>query len=99
MIVSRQVGPQAEIVGVSIEAGRHGVRSGMTVAQALTCHADLVVLQAADPVEAVRLRATRLHVLRRGKTVAETAPKLSRLDLPGRPTSVDYRRPNKPEIS
>ena len=62
------------------------------------CHADLVVLQAADPVEAVRLRATRLHVLRRGKVIAETAPTLSKLDLPGRPASVDYRRPDNSEI-
>lgn len=55
------------------------------------CHADLVVLQASDPVEALRLRATRLYVLRRGKVIAETAPRLSTLDLPGRPASVDYR--------
>ncbi len=57
------------------------------------CHADLVVLQASDPIEALRLRATRLYVVRRGEVIAETEPKLSKLHLPGRPDSVDYRRP------
>jgi cytosine/creatinine deaminase len=36
------------------------------------CHADLVLLQASDAVEAIRLRATRLAVIRRGKVVAQT---------------------------
>ncbi|HET8726002.1 MAG TPA: amidohydrolase family protein, partial [Alphaproteobacteria bacterium] len=52
------------------------------------CHADLVVLQAADPVEAIRLKATRLFVLRRGRVVAETPVRETRLDLPGRPERV-----------
>ncbi|HLB79415.1 MAG TPA: amidohydrolase family protein [Dongiaceae bacterium] len=56
------------------------------------CFADLVVLQAADPVEAIRLRATRLHVVRRGRVIAETPPAVARLDLPGRPAAVDFTR-------
>ncbi|MEX0815245.1 MAG: amidohydrolase family protein [Dongiaceae bacterium] len=56
------------------------------------CFADLVVLQAADPVEAIRLRATRLYVLRRGRVIAETPPSVARLDLPGRPAAVDFTR-------
>jgi len=52
-------------------------------------NADMVVLQAADPIEAVRLRATRLAVIRRGKVVAEAPPRVARLDLAGRPASVD----------
>ena len=36
------------------------------------CYADLVVLQAADPIEAIRLHATRLYVFRRGRVLAET---------------------------
>ncbi|MBY4897859.1 amidohydrolase family protein [Cupriavidus sp. AU9028] len=56
------------------------------------CRADLVLLQAADPVEALRLRATRLLVLRAGKVIARSAPALASLDLPGRPSSVDFRR-------
>ena len=52
-------------------------------------HADFVILQAADPIEAIRLRATRLAVVRRGMVVARAAPRRSDLDLPGRPTMVD----------
>ena len=59
------------------------------------CYADLVILQAADPVEAVRLRAARLHVIRRGAVIAETAPAAATLHLPGRPTSVDYALASK----
>ena len=57
------------------------------------CFADLVVLQAADPVEAIRLRATRWHVLRRGRVIAETPARETRLDLPGRPKSVAFTGP------
>ncbi len=56
------------------------------------CHADMVLLQASDPIEAIRLRATRLAVIRRGKLIAQTAPATARLDLPGRPQQVDFRR-------
>ncbi|HEX6118702.1 MAG TPA: amidohydrolase family protein [Dongiaceae bacterium] len=55
-------------------------------------NADLVILQAADPVEAIRVRATRLAVLRRGKMIAETPPQTARLDLPGRPETADFLR-------
>jgi cytosine deaminase len=53
------------------------------------CNGDLVVLQAADPVEAIRLKARRLAVVRRGKVIAESARAVTRLDLPGRPGEVD----------
>jgi cytosine deaminase len=53
------------------------------------CNADMVLLQAADPVEAIRLKATRLAVIRRGKVIAETPARVARLSLPGRPQSVD----------
>lgn len=56
---------------------------------AVGCHADFVILQARDPVEAIRLRPARLAVVRRGRIVAEAAPTVSRLSLPGRPDSVD----------
>ncbi|QET06222.1 MULTISPECIES: amidohydrolase family protein [Cupriavidus] len=55
------------------------------------CRADLVLLQAGDPVEALRLRATRLLVLRAGKIVARTPAATATLDLPGRPSAVDFR--------
>src|ERR1043165_9453682 len=53
------------------------------------CNGDLVVLQAADPIEAIRLKARRLFVVRRGKVIAESARMVTRLDLPGRPSDVD----------
>ncbi|MNT38765.1 Cytosine deaminase [compost metagenome] len=56
------------------------------------CRADLVLLQARDPVEAIRLRATRLRVLRAGKTIAGTPPATAALQLPGRPAQVDFMR-------
>jgi cytosine deaminase len=49
----------------------------------------MVVLQARDPIEAVRLKATRLAVIRNGKVIAETPPRLSQLSLAGRPGSLD----------
>jgi cytosine deaminase len=52
-------------------------------------HGDLVVLQANDPIEAIRLKPQRLYVVRRGKVIAETPPALTRLDLPGRPGHLD----------
>jgi cytosine deaminase len=54
------------------------------------CHADLVILQARDPIEAIRTRASRLRVIRRGRVVAETPARVARLALPGRPEAVDF---------
>ena len=52
---------------------------------AVGCHADFVLLQARDPVEALRLRATRLQVFKRGKLLAQTPATAAQLHLPGRP--------------
>lgn len=52
--------------------------------------ADMVLLQAGNPVEAIRLRATRLHVWRGGKRVASTPPATASLMLEGRPQTVDF---------
>jgi len=60
------------------------------------CNADLVVLQAADPVEAIRLRPVRLYVIRRGNIIAESAPEKAKLTLPGRPGSTDFTRQTRP---
>ena len=49
------------------------------------CFADFVLLQARDPVEAIRLRATRLQVFKRGKLLAQTPAATSQLHLSGRP--------------
>ena len=55
------------------------------------CNADMVLLQASDPVEALRTRATRLTVIRRGKVIAQTPPSTAKLALDGRPATVDWR--------
>ena len=54
------------------------------------CHADFVLLQARDPVEAIRLRATRLKVFRRGQVIAQTPASTATLQLPGRPGSTAW---------
>jgi len=51
--------------------------------------ADLVLLQARDPIEAVRMRATRLAVIRRGHVIAETPARVATLKLPGREARLD----------
>jgi cytosine/creatinine deaminase len=52
--------------------------------------ADFVLLQARDPVDAIRLRASRLMVVRRGQIVARTPAATASLSLPGRPDTVDW---------
>jgi len=55
------------------------------------CNADFVLLQARDPIEALRLRATRLKVFKRGVLLAESAPVATRLHLAARPESVSHQ--------
>jgi cytosine deaminase len=57
------------------------------------CHADIVILQARDPQEALRLKPARLQVIRRGKVIAETPPVLSRLEVEDKNIEVDFRWP------
>ena len=54
--------------------------------------ANLVLLQARDVSEAIRLRAPRLKVWRAGRLLAEGAPQRLRIDLPGRTREVDFLR-------
>ncbi|WP_413221939.1 amidohydrolase family protein [Tritonibacter mobilis] len=51
--------------------------------------ADMVLLQAYDPIEAIRLKPARLAVVRGGKVISETPPKIATLSLKGRPAQVD----------
>jgi cytosine deaminase len=69
----------AQILGLE----GYGVKPG--------CWADLVVLQASDPIEAIRLRPARLFVIRHGSIVAETAPVISKISVAGRSLGVDFR--------
>ena len=54
------------------------------------CNADLVVLQARDTFEAVRLKANRLFVLRRGEIIAESKPQQVNLRLGSDYFPVDF---------
>ena len=51
------------------------------------CKANFVILQARDPIEAIRLKANRLKVVRAGKVIAETPEIVSTLAIDGRPPS------------
>jgi len=53
--------------------------------------ASLVVLDAGNPIEAVRLRPERLCVIARGKVVAERTKQETRLSIAGRPGQVNRR--------
>ena len=53
------------------------------------CNADLVVLQAVDTQEALRLKPNRLAVVKRGKVIARSAPRIGELFLDGRPARID----------
>ena len=68
----------AKVLGLE----RYGLEPG--------CDASFVLLQARDPIEAIRLRAARLKVYRHGKLLAQTPAAIARLDLPGRPARADF---------
>ena len=53
------------------------------------CKANMVVLQANDKIDAIRLRANRLSVIRAGKIISSSEPFVAELDLPGRPKKLD----------
>lgn len=57
------------------------------------CKADMVILQATDRVEAIRLKAHRLAVIKGGHIIAQAAPLTSTLNLNGQSHEVDYRWP------
>lgn len=69
----------AQIVG----AQDYGLKPG--------AQASLVVLDAANPTEAVRLRPARLAVVAKGRVIARSPRGDAKLSLPGRPTSVRRR--------
>ncbi len=54
------------------------------------CRADIVILQATDIHDALRLKPARLFVIRRGKIIAKTPPVVSRLELEDQAIEVDF---------
>lgn len=87
--MTSQAGMRACFDAVTVNPARLLHLEGYGIAPG--CHADFVLLQARDPVEAIRLRATRLQVWRRGQLIAQTPAAEARLNLPGRPPLVDFR--------
>lgn len=59
--------------------------------------ANMVILQARDPIEAVRLRATRLAVIRAGRVIARAPARVTELSLDGRPSRLDPSEYAPPE--
>ncbi|TPK88358.1 MULTISPECIES: amidohydrolase family protein [unclassified Mesorhizobium] len=53
--------------------------------------ASLVILDAGNPIEALRLRGERICVIARGKVVAERTRQDTRLSIEGRPAAVNRR--------
>ena len=54
------------------------------------CDASFVLLQARDAVEAIRLRANRLKVWKRGVMLAHTPEVTAALQVPKRPGTIDF---------
>ena len=53
------------------------------------CNANFNILQAKNSIEAIRLRAHRINIIRRGKIIASNPSISTRLSLSGRPRVVD----------
>jgi cytosine deaminase len=54
------------------------------------CQADLVILQAKSPLDALRLRSPRLYVIRKGKILAKGSPRKSMLTISDHELEVDF---------
>jgi cytosine deaminase len=54
------------------------------------CHADLVILQARSPIEALQLKPARLFVIRRGKVIATTPEQQRSIILDGQQQPVSF---------
>jgi cytosine deaminase len=61
---------------------KYGVQPG--------CEANLVVLQAKNRIDAIRLRPARLHVIRHGKVVSTTPPVVSTVRLESNCRNIDF---------
>jgi len=56
------------------------------------CNADIVILQASNPIEALRLQPERLFVIRRGKVIAKTEPVVTSLFVDGQISHVNFNQ-------
>ncbi|MCO4796484.1 amidohydrolase family protein [Amylibacter sp.] len=53
------------------------------------CKANMVILQANDQIDAIRLRANRLSVIRAGRVISSSEPFVAELNLPDRPKKLN----------
>jgi len=89
--MTSQAGIQQCFDAVTVNAARvmhlqgYGIEAG--------CDASFVLLQARDAVEAIRLRAARLKVFRKGRLLAETPAATASLHLAGRDASTSWMAP------
>ena len=60
------------------------------------CNADMVILQAEDPMEAVRLRAHRLFVIRRGEVIASSSEVMTEIKMGDTKSRVAFRNGELP---
>ncbi len=61
---------------------KYGIEAG--------CRANLVILQAKNRIDAIRLRPARLYVISRGKVVAKTSPVVSEVRLGQKSNEIDF---------
>jgi cytosine deaminase len=87
--MTSQAGMQACFEAVTTNAAKVMHLPGYGIAPG--CDASFVLLQAGNPVEAIRLRAHRLKVWRKGRLLAEMPAPQARLHLPGRPEATSFR--------
>jgi len=86
--MTSQVGMHACFDAITTHGARimhlpgYGIKKG--------CDASFVLLQARDPVEAIRLRAARLKVWRRGVLLAQSPAATATLQIEGRPTTTSF---------
>ena len=87
--MTSQAGIRACFDAVTVNAAKlmHLENYGLDVGR----DASFVLLQAADPIEAIRLRATRLKVWKKGVLLAQTPANEAALHLPGRGATTAFR--------
>ena len=88
--MTSQEGMRACFDAVTVNAARILGLSGYGLEPG--CRADFVLLQARSPAEAIRLRASRLAVVRAGEVIARSPEATTTLHLPDRPNCVDFTR-------
>jgi cytosine/creatinine deaminase len=86
--MTSQQGMRACFDAVTVNAAKVMHLEGYGIAPG--CNASFVLLQARDAVEAIRLRAPRLKVWRKGRLLAQTAPVAAQLMVQGRPAAVNF---------